>query len=105
MRFHPQNNWFHGCEFMRACTAVHLARGSLSFMTASAGPGFRAKYLQIYVDQRTGGFIFRDGDGKMLTHVEVYAMFPELEYTGTESVAEWYDPIAAQVAHSGQLPG
>lgn len=78
MRFHPQNNWFHGAEFLRAAEAVAMAAGSLSFMTASGAPGFRAKYVQMYVDQRTGSFVFRDAEGRLLTHDEVYAMYPSL---------------------------
>jgi hypothetical protein len=76
MKFHEQNGWFYGREFMRACQAVSNMAGSLSFMEADL---WRCKYVQIYVDQRTGSFIFRDGAGVMLTHDEVYAMFPELK--------------------------
>jgi hypothetical protein len=37
------------------------------------------KYVQLYIDQRTGDFIIRDMRGSKLTHEQVYAMFPELE--------------------------
>lgn len=75
MRFHPQNNWFYGNEFMRACQAVDNMAGSGNYLDADL---FSCKYIQIYVDQRSGGFIFRDGEGRMLSHEQVYALFPEL---------------------------
>lgn len=75
MQFHPQNGWFLATEFQRACQAVGHAAGSSNFMHAKL---WRCKYVQLYVDQRTGSFIFRDGAGEMLTHDEVYALYPSL---------------------------
>lgn len=77
MKFHPENLWFHSSEFMRACQAVHDARGSLNFLAAVMG--HRGKYVQIYTDQRTGDFIIRDRNGDVLTHEEVYTLFPSLQ--------------------------
>lgn len=76
MKSYPQNGWFHSAEFLRAAQAVHAARGSLNYMHTRL---LNCKYVQLYVDQRTGSFIFRDGEGNMLTHAEVYLLFPSLE--------------------------
>ena len=76
MQFHEQNGWFYGREFMRACQAVSNMAGSGNYLDAKL---YGCKYVQIYVDQRSGSFIFRDGAGNMLTHDEVYALFPELK--------------------------
>lgn len=75
MRFHPTNRWFHSSEFLRAAHALHAARGTANFMTANR---WDCKYIQLYVDQRTGDFIFRTGDGNMLPHDQVYDLFPTL---------------------------
>lgn len=76
MQFHQANQWFLAREFMRAAQAVHNARSTLNFMDAGL---WRCKYVQLYVDQRTGDFIFRDGDGRVLSHDEVYRLFPTLK--------------------------
>lgn len=76
MQFHRENGWFYGNEFMRACQAVSNMAGSCNFMSARM---WDCKYVQIYVDQRSGSFIFRSGEGRMLTRDEVYALFPELK--------------------------
>jgi hypothetical protein len=81
MQQHEQNGWFYGREFMRACEAISNAAGSLSFMEAGR---WDCKYIQIYVDQRTGSFILRTGDGRKLSTAEVYSMFPSLRDDGEE---------------------
>ncbi len=71
----PTNGWYPRSDFIKAMTAIHNANGSLSFMSANL---WRAKYITIRTDQRTGGFILADGNGVKLTHEEVVSMFPEL---------------------------
>ena len=75
MKIHPENNWFHASEFLRAAQAIHDARGKLNFMTVGM---WRSKYVQLYIDQRTGSFTIRDHDGVKLTTDEVYSMYPSL---------------------------
>ena len=70
-----QNQWFHPCEFLRAAKAVHDSARTLNFMDVGM---WGCKYIQLYVDQRTGSFIFRNGEGEMLTHEQVYTLFPQL---------------------------
>jgi hypothetical protein len=76
MQFHQANNWFHAAEFPRAAQAVHDACRTMNYMAADL---WRCKYVQLYIDQRTGDFIFRDGDGQVLTHDEVYRLYPSLK--------------------------
>jgi hypothetical protein len=76
---HQQNGWFYGRELMRACQEVDNAAGSLSFMEAGR---WDCKYIQIYVDQRTGSFIMRTAEGRMLSKAEIYSMFPNLRDEG-----------------------
>lgn len=76
MRFHQQNGWFIASEFLRAATAVHNACRTLNFMIDDL---WRCKYVQLYVDHRTGDFIFRDGAGVLLSHDEVYRLYPSLK--------------------------
>ena len=74
MKQYEQNGWFHANEFPRAAQAVFEA-GPLNFMDAGL---WSCKYIQLYVDQRTKSFIFRTGEGLMLTTEQVYKLFPSL---------------------------
>lgn len=74
MKYFTTNGWFDPKEFMRAAAAVHEAH-PLKFMDEQL---WDCKYIQLYVDQRTKSFIFRTGDGVMLTRDKVYALFPSL---------------------------
>ena len=74
MRRYEQNGWFVASEFPRAAAAVFNASPT-NFMDAKQ---WDCKYIQLYVDQRTKSFIFRNGAGEFLTTEQVYAMFPEL---------------------------
>lgn len=72
---YPTNGWFHQCEFMRAAKAVFEAAPTVWLGSNGA---VDCKYIQLYVDQRTKSFIFRNASGQMLTAEEVYRMFPQL---------------------------
>lgn len=74
MKFFEQNGWFHPSEFLRAADALYHV-SPLAFMDAGM---WDCKYVQLYVDQRTKSFIFRNGAGEMLSHEDVYKMFPTL---------------------------
>lgn len=74
MRFHERNQWFHASEFLRACQAVAGA-SCVNWLDSGVSD---CKYVQLYVDQRTKDFIFRDTHGNKLTHEQVYALFPSL---------------------------
>jgi hypothetical protein len=74
MKVHQENGWFHASEFLRAADAVYRA-SPVAFMDADK---WDCKYIQLYVDQRTKSFIFRNGAGEMVSHEDVYKMFPIL---------------------------
>ena len=76
MKQHTQNGWFHASEFMRACATIHTAATTEHIRWLGH---MNTKYIQLYVDQRTGDFILRDKDGAMLSAEEVYHLFPELK--------------------------
>lgn len=76
------NGWFDRSELPRFIAAVTNATGSLSFMTANL---WRAKYLTLRIDQRTGDFLVGDSDNRVLTVDEIYSMFPELKPTNEVS--------------------
>ena len=70
------NGWFHKSEFLRAAAVIHIAATTEGLRWMDGVPN--AKYVQLYVDQRTGHFLIRDKDGVKLTPEQVYEMFPEL---------------------------
>lgn len=75
MRQHPENQWFHSSEFLRAATVVHQV--ATTEHTRHLG-FFNCKYLQFRIDQRTGDFIILDRNGVRLDSESIYKMFPEL---------------------------
>lgn len=72
------NGWFDRSELPRFMVAMINATGSMSFMKADL---WRAKYLTLRIDQRTGDFLVGDGESRVLTTDEIYRMFPELKPT------------------------
>lgn len=79
MRTYAQNGWFHRSEFLRAAAVIHLVATTEGVRWLDAP---NAKYVQLYVDQRTGDFLIRDTSGVALTPEQVYEMFPELRSNG-----------------------
>jgi hypothetical protein len=75
MRRNEQNGWFPSSEFLRAAMAIHVAATTQHAHWLGLS---RCKYVQLRIDQRTGDFIFQDGDGKMLEPDEIYQLFPSL---------------------------
>ena len=74
MKFFPTNGWFHPSELVYAVRALIEAPPTIYLDSKQ----YDCKYIQLYIDQRTKSFIFRNADGNMLSHEQVYAMFPSL---------------------------
>ena len=72
---------------MRAAAVIHKA-ATTEHMRWLDKPS--CKYVQLYVDQRTGDFIIRSTEGVKLSPEEVYAMFPELADREVNAERETY---------------
>lgn len=76
MKQHPTNGWFSATEFMRCVKAMHTVCTTNHVHWLDH---IRCKYVNIYVDQRTGDFILKDREGVVLDVDTVYKLYPELK--------------------------
>lgn len=73
---HDSNGWIPAKHFMKVAIAMHTA--ATTDHTRWLGRMY-CKYLELYVDQRTGDFLIRDSLGHVLPLDVVYEMFPDLK--------------------------
>lgn len=71
------NSWFPASDFPRAAKAITTLGKNPANQQWMSYP--RMKYMQVWVDMRSGDFIILDSEGNIVDDATIAGMFPELK--------------------------